>query len=151
MELKDDLKHYASEILPLMWLGGEKAGRCKKSMKKLGITHILVAGSELECYWKDKFIYLQVPIEDRDDQDIVQYLKTTRSFIDCGLNSGGILIHCQMGQSRSATIVMDYLLRRGHFDSFISAKQHMKSVHPPTTLNKGFEKMLRKRYPVKNK
>lgn len=65
------------------------------------------------------------------------------SFIDAAIARGGnVLCHCAGGISRSATVVLGYLITR-HGMSFDQSLAHLRSVRPWVRPNAGFEAQLR--------
>lgn len=55
---------------------------------------------------------LHVPIADMPDADLLTHLEETTKFLRRGLEGGGaVLVHCYHGVSRSASIVLAYLLK----------------------------------------
>lgn len=62
----------------------------------------------------DKFVYKIIPILDVPSQNILAYFENASQFIDSVLKTsyGKILVHCFAGVSRSATIVIAYLIKK---------------------------------------
>eukprot|EP01054_Gregarina_sp_Poly1_P000852 Gregarina_sp_Poly_1__851@NODE_1202_length_4790_cov_179_623121_g796_i1_p1_GENE_NODE_1202_length_4790_cov_179_623121_g796_i1NODE_1202_length_4790_cov_179_623121_g796_i1_p1_ORF_typecomplete_len426_score36_58DSPc/PF00782_20/3_1e30CDKN3/PF05706_12/0_00016Init_tRNA_PT/PF04179_12/0_031Y_phosphatase/PF00102_27/0_053PTPlike_phytase/PF14566_6/0_063Y_phosphatase2/PF03162_13/0_069_NODE_1202_length_4790_cov_179_623121_g796_i133104587 len=53
----------------------------------------------------------RVPVEDISNEPILDYMEDACQFIKKNLELGGVLIHCRSGVSRSATIVIGYLMK----------------------------------------
>jgi len=51
------------------------------------------------------FRYLVLEALDNLKEDMLQHFESCHQFIDEGRQAGGVLIHCQAGISRSATVV----------------------------------------------
>eukprot|EP01083_Nonionella_stella_P091478 255770_1 len=106
-----------------LYLGNHEHCKSIKVIQELGITHILCCSDIIPCYFLfDNNItiqYARVPIGDWYCSDIFNYFFAITQFIDsCNplYNSSGhknkILVHCEMGVSRSSTIVIAYLLAK---------------------------------------
>lgn len=128
-----------------LYIGGERALHCK-DIPQLGIKFILIAAVEVKIEFLPGITYLRVPLEDIDTQPLTSHLKLCRTFIDNGLNHGSVLVACHEGKSRSATIIMDYLLKRKFIVSVDQTLEFMKKQHPPTNPCRGFLQYLKENY-----
>ncbi|KAA0705597.1 Dual specificity protein phosphatase 3 [Triplophysa tibetana] len=92
-------------------------------LKQLGVTHILNAAdgesdmhvkTGTEFYSGSGIIYRGVPAIDDDDFDLSKYFEEASGFIKSALSAEGekgkVYVHCKMGYSRSATLVIAYLM-----------------------------------------
>ncbi|KAI9280370.1 dual specificity phosphatase [Sporodiniella umbellata] len=97
------------EILPRIYLGSYESVT-KEVMTDKKITHVLSLGdfsNDLDL----KVEYKNINIMDVDGQNIIQYFEETNLFIQDAYKAGGrILIHCQAGVSRSATVLAACLM-----------------------------------------
>ena len=111
-------------------------------LEELGIERIISLGNEKEVK-KYKYFehieYLKIVIDDEENEDIAKYFTICNKFIS--YNFQNTLVHCHQGISRSATIVIAYLMNtyRTNFDV---AFQKLKSVRPVVKPNKGFIRQL---------
>lgn len=142
-----------SEILPGLFLGNELgAGKLlgrrdsleekEKALRERNITHILCATFPSVTYFKGKFIYDYVPIRDLEEDSISPYFKRTYEFIEAGIQAGGVFVHCTAGVSRSASLVIAYLIKkyRAPYEEALSFVQRKRACVKP---NPGFERELK--------
>lgn len=92
--------------------------------------------------WISGVSYLVVPAEDHPDFDLRQFFVPCVRFIRTAIAAGErILVHCHAGVSRSATIVLLYLmLDQGH--TLAEALLRLRSVRPQVQPNRGFLRHL---------
>lgn len=113
--LSPDLeKAELSLILPFLFLGNEKDAQDLACMITLNIGHVLNITTHLPLYHADSgaLRYKRLPATDNSKQDLRQYFEEAFEFIEEAQQKGkGVLIHCQAGVSRSATVVIAYLMK----------------------------------------
>ncbi|CAF0726492.1 unnamed protein product [Didymodactylos carnosus] len=97
-----------------VWLGDLEAAENTFMLDKLNITHILTILDYKPVYNKDdKRIRLYIEAEDIGSYDLLSSFETCYHFIENAVqNNHNILIHCQAGISRSATIVAMYFMKK---------------------------------------
>ena len=83
-----------------------------KELKSDNITAIICCADGIEIY-PGKFNYLQLPLKDYKGCDITLHIKETYDFIEDNINKGNILIHCNAGCSRSVSMLITYLMKKG--------------------------------------
>jgi hypothetical protein len=84
-----------------------------KLLNELGIRHIIdVCDCELEKEILEKFHVLWINLNDELKVDIKKHFEETNQFLnDCKQKNEKVLVHCQMGISRSSSIVLAYLMK----------------------------------------
>lgn len=124
-------------ICPGLYLGSWQTESDSTCLKLHGITHILQVGRELFPSHADVFVYKHIPVYDMEAQDIVVHLRDCFNCIDEAREKGGILVHCAAGVSRSATVVIAYVMaqRCCSYDTALAVVRASRSIVNP---NKGF-------------
>ncbi|EGG19275.1 hypothetical protein DFA_02062 [Cavenderia fasciculata] len=132
----------AQEVLPKLFIGSAAAAQSVTSLKDHNISHVLSISTNPPVYTRNEaFQCLSISIEDEEKRDISTFFDQCHQFIDSGRTKGGILIHCTAGVSRSATVVISYLMNL-FFKPFMYCFQFLKSIRPCVQPNKGFVSQL---------
>ena len=122
-----------------LYLGNYYSATQKDELKKRGITHILMVGYLLHEFFPEDFEYANIEIEDDERENIFRYFYTCINFIE---KSKICYVHCQAGVSRSASIVIAYVMF--HFKlSFEEALKYVKERRFYIYPNDGFRLQLK--------
>uniref|UniRef100_A0A8C6TK70 Protein-serine/threonine phosphatase n=1 Tax=Neogobius melanostomus TaxID=47308 RepID=A0A8C6TK70_9GOBI len=116
----------------------------KSNQTNNGLTHLILHVMNLPGYYGDTGVaYLGVEADDSKDFDISQFFSETAEFIHTALTQNGVvLVHCARGISRSAALVLAFLMiKRG-----LSLMEAVETVrkHRNILPNVGFLNQLRK-------
>ncbi|KAL5795360.1 hypothetical protein ACOSQ2_000180 [Xanthoceras sorbifolium] len=135
-----------SSITGNLFIGGALAARSAYTLQHLGITHVLCLCSneigQSDSQYPDLFEYKNFSILDDEDTNISSIFEEASDFIDHVEQMGGrVLVHCFEGRSRSATLVLAYLMLRKNF-SLLEAWNTLKRVHRRAQPNDGFARIL---------
>ncbi|KAK3183233.1 hypothetical protein Dsin_030519 [Dipteronia sinensis] len=135
-----------SSITGNLFIGGALAARSAYTLQHLGITHILCLCSneigQSDSQYPDLFEYKNFSISDDEDTNISSIFTEASNFIDHVEHMGGrVLVHCFEGRSRSATLVLAYLMLRKNF-TLLEAWNTLKRVHRRAQPNDGFARIL---------
>ncbi|KAK5574523.1 hypothetical protein RB653_009776 [Dictyostelium firmibasis] len=96
-----------------LYLGAAKDTKDEKEMDKLKITHIFSCAGTVHS--AEKYIIANEKFEDDEQVDISEQIEKAYWFIERARMKKGarVFVHCMAGKSRSASIVLSYLLKRG--------------------------------------
>ncbi|KAM7110717.1 dual specificity protein phosphatase 26 isoform 1-T1 [Molossus nigricans] len=118
-----------------------------RELRRLGITHVLNASHSRwrgtpEAYEGLGIRYLGVEAHDSPAFDMSIHFQTAADFIHRALSQPGgkILVHCAVGVSRSATLVLAYLMLYHHL-TLVEAIKKVKD-HRGIIPNRGFLRQL---------
>ena len=136
-----------THIIDNIYLGSAFNAASYDILKELNIKVIMNATSEISNYYPDDFQYLRYKLYDNNKHSIRKYLE--QSYNDILFHQqntpGNILVHCYMGASRSASIVLFYIMKKKTHDdgrnfSFDDALQFIRNkriiVNPTFRLTK---------------
>ncbi|XP_064418578.1 dual specificity protein phosphatase 26-like [Latimeria chalumnae] len=141
--------NHVTEVWPKLYLGDLIIAHDRKELARLGITHVLNSAHSAWCskgdenfYGKDMHYY-RIVAEDSVDFDLSVYFHPAADYIHSALNSpnGKVLVHCILGKSRSASLVLAYLMIYHHhsLDDALRRLLSYRAISP----NRGFLKQLR--------
>ncbi|KAL8935372.1 MAG: hypothetical protein Q9216_005461 [Gyalolechia sp. 2 TL-2023] len=125
-------------------IGGLFTLKRKEALKEANITHVLsVLTLPLDEALFEGYSRLVIDVDDDEGADIIQHFPASNAFIQEGLDGGGgVLVHCAMGKSRSATLILAYLLSTSQLLTPISALMHLRLARPIAEPNPGFMDQL---------
>ncbi|XP_015986642.1 dual specificity protein phosphatase 26 [Rousettus aegyptiacus] len=139
--------NHADEVWPGLYLGDQDIANNHRELRRLGITHVLNASHSRwrgtpEAYDGLGIRYLGVEAHDSPAFDMSIHFQTAADFIHRALSQPGgkILVHCAVGVSRSATLVLAYLMLYHHL-TLVEAIKKVKD-HRGIIPNRGFLRQL---------
>ncbi|XP_015832988.1 dual specificity protein phosphatase 10 isoform X2 [Tribolium castaneum] len=137
--LADIDSHPASRVLPFLYLGNSKNAADLSCLQDLGTTCVLNVTPQLAGYHETCGItYKQIPATDNGHQNLKQYFEEAFEFIEEARNNGlRVLVHCQAGISRSATIAIAYIMKYKQM-SMVEAYKLVKACRPIISPNLNF-------------
>ncbi|XP_058639310.1 dual specificity protein phosphatase 19b isoform X2 [Onychostoma macrolepis] len=134
-------------IRPFLLLSSQDAAHDIDTLKKLQVTHVLNVAYGVENAFPDLFMYKTVTVLDLPEIDITSYFPECFQFINEASQQGGVvLVHCNAGVSRSASVVIGFLMSQEKM-SFNEAFSAVKTVRPYIQPNPGFMSQLKKYNP----
>jgi hypothetical protein len=107
-----------THIIDNIYLGSAFNAASYDTLKKHNIKVILNITKEISNYFPNEFIYERCNIYDNNKHSIQKFLQHIYSRIKYHQENtdGNILVHCYMGASRSASVVIYYLMNNTKFD-----------------------------------
>ena len=138
------MNSHPSRIFNWLYLGSHRNACNFKDLKDLKINFIL--NCAIECEDKNlpsEIKYYHAKINDCPYFQLNSFLDKTNSFINqAKLSGGNILIHCQLGISRSTSCLIAYMIKYLDY-STITALQYIKKCRPHVMPNFGFLQQLK--------
>eukprot|EP00039_Didymoeca_costata_P015532 m.267030 g.267030 ORF g.267030 m.267030 type:complete len:370 (+) comp16242_c0_seq4:95-1204(+) len=136
---------FPSEICDnFLYLGNYAAARNRAVLDLLHITRIVNATDQCEMVFKDDddFKYIQCALDDKPGCDIRQFFDNTLKFLEeAKKQSKRVLIHCQMGMSRSSTLVILWIMHTQQMN-LRDATNFVREKRPFINPNPGFMQQL---------
>uniref|UniRef100_A0A3Q3X885 Dual specificity protein phosphatase n=1 Tax=Mola mola TaxID=94237 RepID=A0A3Q3X885_MOLML len=124
------------------------AAHSKPLLVSLGVTHVLNAADGPQhidtgprFYSDTNMQYHGVEASDRKDFDLSPFFAEAAEFIHGALSQKRVLVHCARGISRSATLVLAYLMIRERL-TLVEAVEAVRT-HRNILPNAGFLNQLR--------
>jgi len=143
----------ADQVFPGLFLGDGSTALSLQVLRGLGITAVLNAAQGTMTEWnyvntkasyyaKDKIRFLGVPAIDFKHYPIHQHFEESSDFIDeeLRIRRGKVFVHCAQGISRSATLVIAYLMSKQN----MTVQEAIETVRPKRFIapNEGFTEQL---------
>ena len=106
-------KERIEEVDNDVFIGNQRSSQNIDLLYSNGITHILIVAAEIEPAFPEQFIYKQIHLEDDPMVDVASFFPEAHEFIEQAIGSNDkVLVHCAKGISRSATVVLSYLMKK---------------------------------------
>jgi len=128
-----------------LFLGDEDSATNEEVITNFGITHVVSAlppGPQAKKFAELGVRYCECPILDSPYSRIEEYFTDANEFIETAKNQNGkVLCHCAAGVSRSATLVLSYLMHSMRWplkQALVYVKQRRPVIFP----NEGFLRKL---------
>ncbi|KAJ8927968.1 hypothetical protein NQ314_019493 [Rhamnusium bicolor] len=141
------------EIIPGVFLGPFTSAQ-KHCLLENGIKYIICVRQDVEAHFikpqisDPSFTYLTLDIADNVTENIIRFFPKVRQFIDEALgNNCKILVHGNNGNSRSATLVLAYIMEKFGLSSS-EALQFVKEKRSSVNPNEGFRAQLIEYEPI---
>ncbi|XP_077944838.1 dual specificity protein phosphatase 26 [Gasterosteus aculeatus] len=138
--------NHADQVWPRLYIGDQDVASDRRELAKLGITHILNCAHSkwrggAEFYADMRVTYHGIEAHDSPSFDMSVNFYPAADFIHRALAAGGtVLVHCAVGVSRSATLVLAYLMIRQNL-TLVEAIKTVKD-HRGVIPNRGFLRQL---------
>jgi hypothetical protein len=128
---------FATEIFPWLYLGNARDACDFTALAEKNIKYILNISKEDSPEGSPEsrgYRYMKLSLDDNSDVPIAQYFDISHKFIeDARARNTGVLVHCRKGVSRSATIVIAYVMKHQGIpfeDAFEYVKQKRSIINP---------------------
>lgn len=135
----------ADYIIDNIYLGNICAAHNVTWLSEKNISYIFNVAQEWDSVIYEGIELFYFPLDDEvtlNEKNTRQYInKITNKLIETTMNNGSILIHCNMGISRSSTILVRYL-QIIHNLSYKQAIDYLKSIRPVVRPNNLFKRIL---------
>jgi len=125
-----------TEIFDYLYLGTEWNASNFEELKKKGINKILNVSEEIDNFFPGNFQYCNVRVNDEENTELLRYWDSTFKYIeDARQERSKVLVHCRMGISRSASVVIAYIMKIKNWslqESINYVKSKRKCINPNT-------------------
>ncbi|XP_069011546.1 dual specificity protein phosphatase 13A-like [Embiotoca jacksoni] len=140
--------NHVDEVWPNLFIGDMSVANDRYSVWKLGITHVVnsahgrMHSEGSHDFYGSTVDYYGVPADDSPSFDLSRFFFPSAEYIHNALDTPGgrVLVHCAVGVSRSASIVLAYLMIHHHYILLeaINKVKERRWIFP----NRGFLKQL---------
>lgn len=151
------------EVVPHIFIGSIGAAENLPELRRLGVTHIICAASNLTPKFPEEFKYLSFNLLDNGSSRLDSCFEPCFKFIEESLvlrscvtphtktelnpaaqehSKGGVLIHCFQGKSRSVALLVAYLMKSQNIP-FLTALDLVREKRPIAQPNPNFALQLR--------
>jgi len=122
-----------TQVLPQLYLGTENDAEQAEKLIGLGITHIIsiVGGGRYKDFYPK---HMYIPLRDNGSSDLLEKLQNSYDFtLESQEHGNKLFVHCQLGQNRSASFVIGFLMKSRNlslYEAYSLLKKKRKLIHP---------------------
>ncbi|KAJ8880969.1 hypothetical protein PR048_017442 [Dryococelus australis] len=132
----------ATEVFDHVYLGSEWNASNLEELQRNGVGHILNVTREIDNFFPGMFNYLNIRVYDDEATDLLKHWDDTFKYITQARKEGSkVLVHCKMGVSRSASVVIAYAMKAFNWD-LSHALEHVKTKRNCIKPNSSFVAQL---------
>lgn len=125
-----------------LFLGAKQVTVDREKLAAMNVKYIIGVSEDPPPDYGRDFEYMHVDVGDAPSEDISPFFEPACAFIERARNDRkAVLVHCTMGMSRSASLVLAYLVRHGNM-SLAEAINYIKQRRPVVSPNVGFMAQL---------
>ncbi|CAD8102813.1 unnamed protein product [Paramecium primaurelia] len=125
-----------------LYLGDFYAALDKKWQQKHQLVAVLTVAKDLNIEPAQGIVHKVIDAIDDPSYDLSQHFQECYEFMSIQLKRGPILVHCAAGVSRSAAIVIYFIMRSFKW-SYVKSFQHVKAKRSVICPNEGFIRQLK--------
>eukprot|EP00026_Physarum_polycephalum_P019871 Phypoly_transcript_22102.p1 GENE.Phypoly_transcript_22102~~Phypoly_transcript_22102.p1 ORF type:complete len:167 (-),score=13.12 Phypoly_transcript_22102:74-574(-) len=129
---------YPQAVVGGVFIGSASEAHDRYNLKSKNITHILTVQIGNYPRYPQEFKYKCIDALDSHLQNLREHFESCFTFIEEAIaQGGGVLVHCGAGVSRSATIVIAYLMKTKQW-RYAEARLYLENIRPMIEPNDGF-------------
>jgi protein-tyrosine phosphatase len=141
--LSDLLASQPSHIIDNIYVGNAFNAANYRLLKEYNIKTIVNATPSISNYFPDEFNYYNCKVVDLNDSSLGNYYK---QFYEIVKDSDNVFVHCFAGKSRSAVLVLYYMMREYGW-SLERSLEMLKVKRPCININTTFIEELKEMFP----
>ena len=134
----------ANQVITNLFLGSSFNAYDIYFLNRKRINVILNITDEISNFYEadNQFTYYRFPIRDNNSDEITTILNETYNVIEHHISKGDrVLVHCYMGASRSASVVIHYIMKKYKIP-YWKALRTLKIQRPVINLTEKFDNTL---------
>ena len=142
-----------SQVLPWLLVGDKSTAKDRAALSRLHVRYILNAtppltGGGVANFFEAAFEYLRLPLRDTAGETLGAYVQEACDFLQRARvrADGRVFVHCNEGRSRSAALVVAYLIRC-HGKSADEALAMVRAARPQACPRDNFWRQLQELVP----
>ena len=128
-------KIYPDKVLDYLYIGSLRSAQTEKVYQSEGIKYVVTCGRNMQIN-QNNVVRMEISVEDVEGESLATHFDMFRTFMESTLGRGNVLCHCFAGLSRSATMVLSYLMshEKMRLDTAIAKLLKIRpNIHPNPT------------------